>query len=384
MKSSPHDVIIVLAVTMLFSVAGEAQRFRTIYSFKGTPDGAGVFSGVVLDPEGNIYGTNIGGGAIDCGALYEIDTNGNEHILHSFTECPIGHTASPDSRLIRDEEGNLYGTAWDAGFGLVGNVFKIDASGNYHSIYDFHRVHDGRHPYAGLSRDSAGNLYGTTNRGGSKNVGIVFKIDPAGNETVLHDFTGGDDGAIPWGTVIRDSDGNLYGTTSRGGAGFGYGTIYKIDVAGQFTILYTFPGGAQGGRPLAGLVRDSAGNLYGVTSDLGSNEHNGTIFKLDSTGTLTTLHNFDGTDGRGPVGGLARDSAGNLYGTCLVGGLYDGGTVFMFSATGEFRVLHQFHNSSDGRNPQGALTLDGSGNLYGTTYLGGIGPWGTVFKISRQ
>src|SRR5215471_4093951 len=316
---------------MLFGISLQAQQFTTIYSFSNTPDGGALDSGVLLDPAGNIYGTTTIGGANGCGAVYEIDSKGNEQILHSFTECS-NTTASPDSSLIRDQSGNLYVTAYGAGPSFLGNVFKIDASGNYQPIYDFLPTHDGRHPYAGLVQDSAGNLYGATRRGGSKNVGIVFKIDAAGVETVLHDFTGGADGAIPFGTPIRDSNGNLYGTTSRGGMGFGFGTIYKIDATGQFTTLHTFAGGAQGDRPLAGLVRDSAGNLFG---------------------------------------------------TCFEGGSYNAGTVFMFSATGVFRMLHEF-NVFDGENPQGALTMDDSGILYGTTNVGGLGHWGTVFKISKH
>jgi len=382
LKLTLRDNIISLAATMLFGISLQAQQFTTIYSFSNTPDGGALDSGVLLDPAGNIYGTTTIGGANGCGAVYEIDSKGNEQILHSFTECS-NTTASPDSSLIRHQSGNLYGTAYGAGPSFLGNVFKIDASGNYQPIYDFLPTHDGRHPYAGLVQDSAGNLYGATRRGGSKNVGIVFKIDAAGVETVLHDFTGGADGAIPFGTPIRDSNGNLYGTTSRGGMGFGFGTIYKIDATGQFTTLHTFAGGAQGGRPLAGLVRDSAGNLYGVTSNLGPSEHNGTLFKLDSAGKLTILHNFDAGGGRWPMGGLVRDSAGNLFGTCFEGGSYNAGTVFMFSATGVFRMLHEF-NVFDGENPQGALTMDDSGILYGTTNVGGLGHWGTVFKISKH
>jgi uncharacterized repeat protein (TIGR03803 family) len=369
------------AAAIVLAAAVQAQTFTTIYSFTGplSHDGGAVASGVVLDAAGNIYGTTTVGGANDCGAVYQIDSTGLEQILHSFIECGRT-TASPDGRLVIDRAGNLYGTAYGAGGAEDGNVFEIDVTGNYHSLYDFRPSLDGRHPYAGLARDAAGNLYGTTLRGGSLNLGIVFVVDASGHETVLHDFTGGSDGAVPFGTVIRDSAGNLYGTTSQGGSGFG--TVFKIDSSGQFTTFYTFAGGAQGGRPLAGLVRDSAGNLYGVTSNYGDNAHFGVLFMLDPAANFTVLHNFDQGGGHDPVGGLARDSDGNLYGTAIQGGASNLGTVFMFSSTGKFRVLHEF-SGSDGENPQGAVTLDSSGNLYGTTYFGGPGRWGTVFKISK-
>ena len=206
-------------------------------------------------------------------------------------------------------------------------------------------------------------------------------MDPAGNETILHDFTGGADGGVPYGNLIRDSAGTLYGTTSKGGSGFG--TVFKIDAGGQFTTLHTFAGGAEGGRPFAGVIRDEAGNLYGVAANAGDGQHFGVVFKLDSAGQYTVLHNFDqGGGGRHPVGGLARDASGNLYGTCIGGGDSDQGTVFMMTSRGKFKLLHTF-SGRDGSYPQGRVTLDGSGNVYGTTYGGGFfNFWGTVFKVT--
>ena len=365
----------------LFNSPAHAQTFTMIYSFRGPglSDGGALAAGVVLDPAGNLYGTTTVGGSKDCGTVYKIDATGNESIIYDFPQCG-GITGSPDGRLIRDKAGNLYGTAY-AGGGLgFGSVFAIDPAGAFTSLYAFQAIPDGRYPYAGVSRDGAGNLYGVTTRGGTFNLGTVFIIDNQGKETVLHDFTGGTDGAVPYGDVIRDSSGNLYGTASQGGTGFG--TLYKIDAAGQFTTLYAFAGGAAGARPFAGLVRDSAGNLYGTTSNYGDNAHQGTIFKLDTAGSETVLYNFDQGGGRNPVAGLARDSSGNLYGTALSGGDFGWGTVFVLRSTGNFKVLHHF-TGRDGENPQGRVTLDGSGNLYGTTYFGGPSGWGTVFKIGK-
>jgi uncharacterized repeat protein (TIGR03803 family) len=370
-----------LALTTRTATAQVPHTFTMIYSFRGAglDDGGDVAAGVVLDTAGNLYGTTAGGGSEDCGTIYKIDPSGNESVLYEFTQCsPVG--GIPYGRLIRDQAGNLYGTTEAGGPLQFGSVFVLSSAGVFTSLYNFRLSPDGRYPYAGVSRDAAGNLYGADTRGGTFNLGTVFVIDSAGNETVLHDFTGGADGAVPYGDVIRDSSGNLYGTASQGGSGFG--TVYKIDGAGQFSTLYTFPGGAAGGRPFAGLVRDSAGNLYGTTSNFGDNAHQGTIFKLDTAGNATVLYNFDQGGGRNPVAGLARDSSGNLYGTALSGGDFDWGTVFVLRSTGNFKVLHHF-TGKDGKAPQGRVALDGSGNLYGTTYLGGPSGWGTVFKLGK-
>jgi uncharacterized repeat protein (TIGR03803 family) len=174
---------------------------------------------------------------------------------------------------------------------------------------------DGQIPQAGVIGDSAGNLYGTTKYGGASNAGVVFKLDKTG-ETVLYSFTGGADGDQPGAGVIRDSAGNLYGTTSAGGT-FGYGVVYKLDTTGKYTVLYSFKGGADGANPFAGLVRDSAGNLYGTTycggtgSSAGCVTGAGVVYKLDTSGTETVLHGFTGgADGANPYSGVVRDEAG--------------------------------------------------------------------------
>ena len=194
---------------------------------------------------------------------------------------------------------------------------------------------DGINPEAGLVRDKAGNLYGTTGHGGDgTNFGTVFKLDTTGKETLLHSFAGGaTDGQNPYAGLVRDKTGNLYGTTSFGGAsgiGLGLGTVFKLDTTGKETLLYSFAGGATDGQsPQAGLIRDNAGNLYGTTV-LGGASGLGTVFKLDTTGKETALHSFTGRprDGAIPLAGLIQDAAGNLYGTTVSGGLLGLGTVF--------------------------------------------------------
>jgi len=180
---------------------------------------------------------------------------------------------------------------------------------------------DGGLPTAVLIRDSAGNLYGTTSSGGESGLGVVFKLDAANTETVLHAFAG-PDGAIPHGRLVQDGSGNLYGTTSSGG-GSGLGTVFKIDTSGTESVVYSFAGSPDGAKPYAGLVIDNSGNLYGTTEDGGSSGF-GTIFKIDTGGTETVLHSFAGgsSDGADPKAGVILDATGNLYGTTFRGGIW--------------------------------------------------------------
>ena len=200
-------------------------------------------------------------------------------------------------------------------------------------LHSFTNSPDGALPFAGLLRDAAGNLYGTTGSGGIFGFGTVFKLDSSGNETVLHSFAGGGDGQQPSGDLIRDAAGNLYGTTLLGGGVFSNncfgscGTVFKLDPSGNETVLHTFAGGGDGRQPNGNLIMDAAGNLYGTTGSGGSATCPvtlgcGTVFKLDTSGILTLLHSFTGSpgDGESPVGGLIMDKAGNLYGTTLNGG----------------------------------------------------------------
>ena len=211
----------------------------------------------------------------------------------------------------------------------------------------------------------------------------------AWNQTVLYRFAGGSDGAYPYDELIQDGAGNLFGTTFGGGAmcakNHGCGTVFKLAPDGTETVLYAFRGGEDGGEPRAGLVEDQDGNLYGTTTLL-----HGTVFKLTQGGAHTVLHTFAGKDGTEPIAGLISDQAGNLYGTAASGGdlhCYCG-TVFRITPAGVFSVLYAFHGASDGNGPQGALVADSSGNLYGTTYLGGDVACnanrgcGTVFKLT--
>jgi uncharacterized repeat protein (TIGR03803 family) len=300
------------------------------------------------------------------------------HLLHAFNS---GEGASSQTSLIRDSGGNLYGTTLQGGGFRAGTVFKLDKAHTLTVLYTFIGGHDGSYPYSSLLRDSSGNLYGTTSEGGSPGVvGTVFKIDPSGTKTTLHSFNN-TDGRLPHGDLVRDKAGNFYGTTLEGGSSGNFGTIFKLDTTGKLTTLYEFTNTGDGSGPSGKLVRDAAGSLYGTCQS-------GTVYKLDTTGALTVLHTFRGSDG-GPYGGLIADSAGNLYGTTSLGGTNNGGTVFRVTKTnGAFTLLHTFESGKtiEGEGPDGTLARDAVGNLYGANVDGGSGcqkfqGCGTIWKL---
>jgi uncharacterized repeat protein (TIGR03803 family) len=349
-----------------------------LYSFTGGADGGYPYAGVIEDWAGNLYGTAASGGTAGAGVTFKVDQRGNETVLHSFTDGSDG--GYPYAGLIEDWAGNLYGTAAFGGTAGAGVLFKIDPAGHQTVMYSFPGT-DGSNPLPGVIQDSTGNLYGTTTGGGSANAGAVYKIDPTGHETLLYSFTGGVDGGNPQAGLIQDSAGYFYGTAETGGAD-GKGTIYKLDGSGHQTVLYSFTGGADGAYPLSGLTQDAAGNFYGTTINGGSAGF-GVVFKLDQMGHETVLHNFSGSDGSYPYTGVTFDSAGNLYGTATQGGTR-GGVVYKLDPAGNYTALHDFTYGSDGGFPQGGVTLDSAGNLYGTTYSGGppSGNYpGVVYKV---
>ncbi len=339
-----------------------------LYSFTGGTDGGYFLAGLIQDWAGDLYGTTAYGGAAGAGVVFKLDRKGNESVLYSFTGGADGGPSY--ASLIQDWAGNLYGTTAFGGGPGAGVLFKLDPAGDETVLYSFPGS-DGSGPGSGVIQDSVGNLYGTTNGGGPANAGVVYKLDATGHETLLYSFTGGADGANPH-AVIMDSADNLYGTTSGGGAA-GAGVVYKLDRTGQETVLYNFTGGADGGDSEAGLIFDSAGNLYGTTNG-GGVAGAGVVFKLDTTGHETVLYSFTGgADGGQVLSGVVRDSAGNLYGTTVSGGgvPHYGGVVYKLDPTGHETVLHSFTYGADGGFPWGDVTFDSAGNLYGTTWSGG-------------
>lgn len=396
-----------------------------LHRFAGSPDAASPEAGLILDASDNLYGTTIAGGhhrgcpggyETGCGTVFTIAASGEERLLYSFRGRP-GASAPFAGLLLR--AGNLYGTTASGGnvrtcyvYGGdgCGTVFKIDKTGAETTLYAFQGNFgsgkaDGQGPMGGLVSDAAGSLFGTTPFGGKYESGTVFKISKNGTESVLYSFTGAADGARPYPGVIRDAAGNLYGVTYFGGhshcAG-GCGTVFELSKGGSLTTLYRFNGTKDGGNPRGGLVIDPAGNLYGTAQNYGDLNCNkrggnpgcGTVFKLEPSGKFTILHTFSGSpDGATPSESLTLDEAGNLYGTASFGGDescnggYSCGVAFEVSPSGQESVIYTFTGgATDGEVPYGGLVRDSSGNFYGTTVSGGVGPCsqgcGIVFKLT--
>lgn len=373
--------LLAIGVWIVLANPVEAQTLTTLYRFAGGTDAANPYGGLIPDASRSLYGTTAYGGLSNLGTVFKLERTGKETLLYSFSGGTDG--ASPFAGLIRDAEGNLYGTTAYGGLSNAGTVFRLDAAGKETVLHTFNGT-DGENPYASLIRDTEGNLYGTTFRGGESGIGTVFRLDRAGTLTVLHSFRGVD-GQTPYSDLIRDAEGNLYGTTQNGGA-YGYGTVFKVDLAGNETVLHAF-NGADGKEPTAPLIRDAAGNLYGTAGSGGTSNY-GTVFKLDAAGNETVLHSFNFADGAYPSGGrLIRDAAGNLYGTTAIGGVAYNGTVFKLDATGNVTVLYSFTGRRDGGILCAGLIRDGAGNFYSTTFGGGVpggfGGYGngTIFKI---
>ena len=295
-----------------------------------------------------------------------------ETVLHDFATPPTGFDPWPG--VIRDSAGNFYGTAEGGRYGF-GVVYKLDTAGNQTVLHHFTGGTDGGNPFAGVVRDAAGNLYGTTNIGGSSIAGVVYKLDPAGHETVLFYFSGGVDGGYPEAGVILDTAGNLYGTTQRGGAGSG--VVFKLNIAsGQETPLYTFKGFPDGVYPEAGVILDAAGTLYGTTY-YGGSGGDGTVYKVDAAGRETILYSFTGgADGSYPQTALIRDAAGVLYGTCE-------GVVYRVDAPGHETVLYAFTGRPRWRQPLRQFNVDPrpGGQSLRDCHDGGTANLGVVYKV---
>lgn len=365
-------------------------KVSLLYQFKGAQlgSGSGYNSSVILDSAGNLYGTTPFAGT--AGIVYEIEAGGKVKRLYDFLPAYGGTT--PRSGLTPDAAGNLYGTTvWGGGPANAGAVYKLSPTGKETVLYTFKGGStDGANPeYYNVVFDRLGNLYGVTARGGAADQGVVYELTPSGAERILHSFTGGADGALPTGLAI-DPAGNLYGTTGAGGTGsqtgLQEGVVFKLDAAGNFSVLYSFTGLSDGGNADGGVVLDAAGNLYGTTHSGGLGA--GTVFKIDTTGVYSVLHAFSAnTDGGYPDAGVTLDAAGNLYGTCPAYGPHGGGTVFKLDASANFSVLYAFAGGSTVGTPMAGVARDAVGNLYGTISIaaqgcpGTAGSCGKVYRI---
>jgi uncharacterized repeat protein (TIGR03803 family) len=312
----------------IFEIAPDGTE-TVLHSFDGGSSGSDPNGGVTIDPSnGDLYGTTTFGGSGDCrngcGVLYRLAANGAYKVLRILN---VGKDGSwPVGQLLRDSRGNLFGVTTFGGPNEGGTVFEYSARDKFSVLHAF-AGSDGFQPQGNLIEDKADNLYGVTNSGGADQYGVIFKLTPKGKCTTLYSFTGGADGGYPTGGVDRDEAGNLYGATNLAGNGSTpNGTVFELAPDGTLTTLYTFSGGTDGGFP-AGNVRQSNGEVYGTTTAGGANE-NGVVYQVNAAaGTEKVLHNFTGSDGSTPQAGLTSDH-GFLYGTASGGGTDDYGVVF--------------------------------------------------------
>ena len=340
----------VLSAQEIATRATEAKSsYSILYSFPGRGYGDSPMSGVILDPLGNLYGTTAYGGDLTCA-------------LGSGGGC--------------------------------GTIFKLSPTGVRTVLYNFRGGTKGSNPYSNLVRDEAGNLYGTAYQGDTNcnppyGCGLVFKLGPRGTYTLLHSFIGQPNDGQDAGELMLDEGGNLCGTTTLGGY-YNYGTIFTMDATGREKVLHSFNSSPDGASAGAGLLRTPSGEIFGTTS-YGGTIGGGTVFKLDLSGDETVLYNFGSTlDGDLP-GTLIHDNSGNLYGTNETGGAFLFGTVFKLDTTGKENVLYSFRANGDGAYPRGVVR-DAAGNLYGTAYGGTaehlaepyqIGPGSELHRIAH-
>jgi uncharacterized repeat protein (TIGR03803 family) len=396
-----------LAAAFLCLPSTQAQTFNVLHSFQST-DGSGPQAGVIEDNSGNLYGTTLDGGTYLGGTVFKLTPKGKLSVLHNF-HATTSDGLEPFAPLILDDNGNLYGTTVAGGEDCTGSdtsgcgtVFKINPSGKETILHAFEggdpSSTDGMNPFSGLIADRNSNaMYGTT--WGGYNGSVVYQINPSGKETILYTLS---DSTL-YGSLVQDNNGDLWGTTGGGtdhACESNCGSVFKLHKTSKSwveTTTYSFTGSSDGADPWAGLVYDSIHHVfYGVTELGGANQTCwyegvlggcGVLFRLDSTGTkLTVLHSFNGTDGEFPVANLILDPAGNIYGTTSFGGPASSyGTVFAYTIGGQFITLHAFTGGADGSSPEGSLLLDKrKAVIYGTTVSGGdpTCQCGVVFSIT--
>jgi len=395
---------VLLSVIEVGTPQASAQTFSVVHNFTGGNGGV-PFNGLTVGAStgggshtntpghgetASFYGTTSTGGSSNYGVVFSMNPNGSETIIHNFTGGNDG--AAPYGVLIIDKAGNLYGTTTAGGSADAGTVFEI--SGNTESVlYSFGGGANGADPVAGLVQDAAGNLYGTTSQGGTNGNGTVFELaipqtkGGPWTQTVLYSFGTGTDGTVPVGGVSFDSAGNLYGTTSEGGAD-GNGTVFQLVPGARWTenILHSFQNGNDGSVPYAGLIADKSGNFYGAATQGGANG-GGTVFELTGSGSnwnFSVIYSVPGWGISGTFRNVVLDSSGNLYGTTHCDGSYNSGTVYELTPSGgnwKDTLLYTFTGGTDGLYSVSNL-VSSQNKLYGTTLYGGSNNNGVVYEVT--
>jgi uncharacterized repeat protein (TIGR03803 family) len=411
---SNRDWVSMLIATILITLAAQLSQaqIKGLVDFDGT-NGALPSAGLVQGLDGSLYGTTNQGGDSDFGTVFKMTATGSLTTLYNFCSQPNCTDGAVPWGLTLATDGNLYGTTWEGGANDTtcsigcGTVFKIGSGGALTTLYSFcaqPNCADGTEPYgAGLVQGADGNLYGTTSYGGAHGGGTVFKITTHGELTVLYSFCSQSacaDGDFPIGSLIQGTEGNLYGSTEGGGTeGVGDGTAFKVTTSGELTTLHDFcsqTNCVDGKFPNAGLIQGADGSLYGTTEEGGTESDPyceygcGTVFKISTTGALTTLHAFCASgggcaDGQYPQAGLVQTANGTLYGTTTSGGsssacTFGCGVVFAISTSGEVGPTYSF-DGTNGSDPFANVAQATSGVLYGTASRGGTDSDGTVFAL---
>ena len=381
MKSKTLFYLILLTFFASFIPAMHAQTFSVIHNFTYS-SGAGV----------TIRGNALYGPA--CGSVYQLTHSGPDWLFAYLATLDPGTCVV--SGVVFGPDGHLYGAA-SYGSADPGMVFKLTPQvgpcRDLRCLWTVNDLHDFRYgPNGDLIWDQQGNIYGTAMNGGTYGNGAVYELTPSENgytERVLYSFSGGADGGYPWAGVVFDNKGNLFGTTPDGGSN-GYGTVFELTYvvgAGWMEhVLYSFQNASDGYAPRGGLVVDYAGNLYGTTNQGGSGG-GGTVFELSPSGdtwTFKLLYSFSGGSWCGPYATLTMDGSGNLLGTTGCDGIYNQGSVFKLSNTQHgwvYTSLHDFTGNSDGGGIAGKISIDTDGTLYGTAAYGGVNDRGVVWMI---
>ena len=381
----------VLAMSGVAPCAHGGITLTTLISF-GISNGSKPSAGLLQGPDGAYYGTTQAGGTSGLGTVFKITSTGAFSNLFSFTGTSGAYLgANPVDSLIWGPDGLLYGTTSAGGASDNGTVFKMTTNGVFTSLVSFtgtNGAYPGAYPTASLVWGTNGNLYGTTQYGGTNDYGSVFELATNCAFTSLISFNGTNGaplGAQPFGGLLLGKDGLFYGTTQSGGAndllngdGMGDGTVFRMAHAGALRTLVSF-NAANGAKPQAGLAQGADGNFYGTTF-YGGSQGFGTIFKMTTAGAFTTLLSFNNANGANPYAGLVQGLDGNFYGTTQVGGASNYGTIFQITSAGRLTSLVSF-SATNGSNPVAGLIQGTDGNFYGTTALGGTNVQGTVFRL---
>ena len=409
MRAALTALAIVFVLAVVATQAAQGQTYTVLHTFTGQSDGYQPYCTLIMDNGGNLYGTSseVGNGA---GTTFELKHAGSNWVLKTLYSFSGPDGAIPYGGVAFGPDGALYGVTAQGGGAKDGTIYRLTPKASscksvscpwiLTTLHSFAGSGDGRLPhFVAPAFDAEGNLYGTTGLGGANDEGAIFQVarsDGGWTESVIHSMNDFTEGAYPPSGVVADQAGDLYGVVEYSPNGFG--SVFELSASNgwMLSVLYTFDGRADGGTPIGSLIIDAAGNLYGTTSSNG-NGGAGTVFELSPTGngwTYAVLYSFTGPNNGGPAAPLTMDASGDLYGTAVTAGANGYGSVFKLTHTQNgwtHTSLHDF-DRSDGAGPYGGLVLDSSGNIYGTTAYGGatggncFGPGGigcgVIFEIT--